>query len=199
MSFKNDRQRIYNIYAGIKHRCFNKKSYAYHRYGGRGIKICEEWLNDFTSFYNWALENGYASNLTIDRINNDGNYEPNNCRWVTNQEQRYNTCRSRFITINGKTLTIAQWAKESGLDRKVIERRLQKGITGVKLLEETFHRNKNKIIQKDLQGNFLKEWKSLQEIENNTPYVKTPIANVCKKKKYYHTAYGYIWEYKKED
>ncbi len=82
--------RLYNIWRGMKIRCTNEKFRFYRCYGGRGITICDEWMNSFESFRDWALANGYSDELSIDRINNDGNYEPNNCRWVTQSEQNSN-------------------------------------------------------------------------------------------------------------
>jgi hypothetical protein len=86
--------RLFNIWTGIKTRCFNKKVRAYSRYGGRGITLSQEWL-DFTIFHSWALLNGYQKNLTIERINNDGNYEPENCTWITIGEQAKNRCTTK--------------------------------------------------------------------------------------------------------
>jgi len=78
--------KLYNVWGGIKRRCYNKNQKSFKNYGARGIKMCNEWKNDFKSFYEWALNNGYKEGLEIDRINNNGNYEPNNCRWITKQE-----------------------------------------------------------------------------------------------------------------
>ena len=82
--------RLYRIWINMKTRCYNKNTNRYKDYGARGITICNEWRNDFMSFYNWSMNNGYDENLTIDRINNDKNYEPSNCRWITVKEQNRN-------------------------------------------------------------------------------------------------------------
>ena len=89
--------RIYRIWCAMKSRCTNSNVPCYKYYGGRGITVCDEWKNDFMSFYNWAMSHGYAENLTIDRIDVDGNYEPSNCRWATMKEQNKNKRRK----ING--------------------------------------------------------------------------------------------------
>ena len=104
--------RLWNVWYEMKRRCYNPKDNSYKRYGGRGITICNEWLNDFMSFYKWAIDNGYVYNdkerLTIERINNDGNYEPKNCTWKTYKEQSLNTRRNRRFLFNGEMLTIKE-------------------------------------------------------------------------------------------
>jgi hypothetical protein len=92
------RARIYVIWKAMRQRCNNPKNDGYHRYGGRGITVCAEWLI-FENFYAWAMSHGYADNLSIDRINNDGNYEPSNCRWATPKEQASNRITSKKADI----------------------------------------------------------------------------------------------------
>lgn len=105
-------KRLYGIWKGIKTRCFNQNSTEYFDYGGRGITMCDEWRNSFQSFYDWSIENGYVNNLTIDRKDTNGNYEPSNCRWVTMKVQSNNTRKNLLFQINGKTLTMANISEE---------------------------------------------------------------------------------------
>lgn len=103
--------RLHNIWMGLRNRCNNPKGQDYHYYGGRGIKICEEW-SEFLNFYNWANNNGYEDTLTIDRKDPNGNYSPENCRWSTMEEQANNRNSNINLTYKGITKNIAQWAKE---------------------------------------------------------------------------------------
>lgn len=126
--------RIYREWCHMKERCNSVKHKSYKHYGGKGIKVCEEWQKDFIPFYEWSMNNGYRDNLTLDRIDVDGNYEPNNCRWITNLEQQRNKKNNRFLTIEGITKTVSEWATISNLDRHTIYYRLDKGETGVEVL-----------------------------------------------------------------
>ena len=118
--------RLHSIWANIKSRCHNSNLPDYKNYGGRGIEICNEWINDFKAFYDWAMQNGYADNLTIDRIDVNGNYCPENCRWVSRETQAKNKRTNRYLTWNGKTQTITAWAKEVHLSHASIAYRLDK-------------------------------------------------------------------------
>lgn len=126
--------RIYIIWRNMKRRCNNPKDKRYSRYGGRGIKVCTEWNKSVKTFAEWAFEHGYNDKLTLDRINNDGDYEPNNCKWSNQQEQCRNRSTNRNITYKGKTKILIDWAKELGIQRQTLEKRLKKGWT----VEEAF-------------------------------------------------------------
>ena len=119
--------RLYRIWKAMRVRCNNPNSKEYYRYGGRGIKVCKSWDNYF-AFREWALGNGYDDSLTIDRIDNNDGYSPDNCRWITLAEQQQNRSRCVMITHNGKTQNISQWSREYGIDRHVLRRRLLMGI-----------------------------------------------------------------------
>lgn len=115
--------RLYLIWQKMKDRCSNTNNPHYHRYGGRGIKVCDEWYNSFVPFYEWAINNNYTEELTLDRIDNDGNYEPSNCRWVTMQEQCNNRSSNIKITIGNATKTLLQWCEIFEVDYGTVRTR----------------------------------------------------------------------------
>lgn len=119
--------RIHAIWSGIITRCTNKNRKSYKDYGERGIKMCDEWRDDFLSFYNWSMANGYDDSLTIDRIDVNGNYEPSNCRWIPKGEQSKNTRRNRFIERNGETHTLTEWENIMGIRDCCFRSRLRMG------------------------------------------------------------------------
>lgn len=104
--------RLYKIWKGIKRRCSSPTYSGYKNYGGRGITLCAEWAESFEAFRDWAIANNYRDGLSIDRINNDANYEPGNCRWATAAEQLRNTRRSRVIAAFGQSKVVEDWAKD---------------------------------------------------------------------------------------
>lgn len=119
--------RICNIWRGMKDRCYNPNCKAYKNYGERGIKVCDEWIHDLQAFFDWSMNNGYSENLTIDRIDVNGDYSPENCRWVDMTIQANNTRSNHLIACDGKTMTIAEWSRETGIKQHTIIRRLNLG------------------------------------------------------------------------
>lgn len=117
--------RLYRIWQNMKARCYRESARGYENYGGRGISICQEWKDDFLSFKNWAYSNGYNESLTIDRIDVNGDYSPNNCRWVTNKEQQNNRRDNRIYEYGRKTLTLSQWSELLGINYKTLEKRIE--------------------------------------------------------------------------
>ena len=124
--------RLYEIWQGIKKRCYNPHDVRYDRYGGRGIKVCDEWREDFSAFYGWAMQNGYDETLTIDRIDNDGDYCPENCSWSNPQEQARNRSSNIRITIGNATKTLTEWCEIFQVDSKVVFARYHRnGFIGI--------------------------------------------------------------------
>lgn len=122
--------RLYHIYLGMIDRCFDgQNSRQYNNYGGRGITVCKEWMGaeGAKRFKQWAMENGYSNDLSLDRINVNGNYEPSNCRWVTMKVQNNNKRDNHYITIGDETKTMKQWAEEVGLNYTTLRARIDHG------------------------------------------------------------------------
>lgn len=122
--------RLYNIWTGMIQRCYNLDNPSFCGYGGRGIKVCDEWLFSYFAFERWARGNGYKDNLTIDRIDNDGEYSPDNCRWATRKQQQNNRRNNVIITVNGDEMTVAEAADKYGVSRHNAYQRVRAGWTG---------------------------------------------------------------------
>lgn len=118
--------RLYYIWSTMRQRCNNPNNHKYKNYGDRGIKICNEW-NLFENFMAWALSNGYSDELTIERINVNGNYEPCNCKWVTNDEQQRNKRNNKYLILKGEKRTLSEWSRITGLNHTTILKRLKIG------------------------------------------------------------------------
>lgn len=119
--------RIYGIWKTMKTRCNNKNSPKYKNYGSRGIVVCDEWRNDFEAFYNWAMNNGYRDDLSIDRIDNDGNYSPDNCKWSTPKQQVRNRRNTVCLTYNRETKSLAEWCEILNLNYHTVYDRHKHG------------------------------------------------------------------------
>jgi hypothetical protein len=123
------KKRIHNIWCGMKARCYNQNVKSYPQYGGRGITVCEQWRNDSVAFIEWSLANGYTNSRSIDRIDSNGNYEPRNCRWVLWDIQCRNTRQNHFVSINGITKCLSDWAREYGVTVQTAIKRMKRGWT----------------------------------------------------------------------
>ena len=135
--------RIYNIWRQMKSRCYSPNCKRHKFYYDKGIIVCNEWKNDFVTFYNWAIENGYKENLTLDRIDNDGNYEPNNCRWATITEQNNNQSNNIKIRYNNKTYSVKEFSNEYKIKRDTLCYRLKKGWSIKKIINTPIQSKKS--------------------------------------------------------
>lgn len=124
--------KLFDVWRHMRERCYKKYHKSYKDYGGRGIKVCDEWENNFNAFYEWAIVNGYDENApfmqcTLDRIDVNGNYEPSNCRFISIKEQCNNRRNNHFIEYNGEMHTIAQWSEIIGVSYGALYQRLKNG------------------------------------------------------------------------
>lgn len=199
--------RIYRIWGRMKARCYNPNEKSFKNYGGRGITICDEWLNDFSSFYNWSMQNGYSDSLEIDRINNDLGYSPSNCRWITHQEQQYNKRTNRLVTYNDETKPLKSWTEELGLDYHRVNLRLLNGWD----VEDAFwsssdehfkkiHGNAHHmkaVIQYDLEMNLIGIYDSIKQAAQATNIDQRGISRCCHEKQ--KQCKNFIWKFKVGD
>lgn len=135
---------LHNVWNGMKTRCYNRNHKYFHRYGGRGISVCDAWRDNFLDFYNWCVDHGYKNGMTVDRIDNDGDYKPSNCRLVDYVEQANNRSNTIYVIHNGKSYTISDICKLTGLKRRTVYERIKKGlpfeeITNTELKKNQFY------------------------------------------------------------
>lgn len=119
------RTKLRRVLTSMRSRCENPNHVSYKNYGGRGIDVCEEWKTDFMSFYNWAINNGYKDDLQIDRIDNNKNYEPSNCRWATRKENLMNKRTTLIYEYNGQVKTLKDWSEQYGIPYKRLRCRVK--------------------------------------------------------------------------
>lgn len=128
------RTKVYRAWQQMKQRCFNKKNKGFGHYGGRGVIVCARWRDSFENFYK-DMGEPPTKNHSIDRINNDGNYEPNNCRWATIKQQNQNQTKTIYLTYKGKTKTISEWSREIGISIQTMHSRRRLGFSVERILE----------------------------------------------------------------
>lgn len=144
----NRNSRLYNIWNNMKMRCINPNSISFKNYGGRGIKVCDNWFNSFENFYKWAMNNGYDNTLTLDRIDNDGDYKPSNCKWSDYTHQERNRRNNHILEYNNEKHTIAEWSELTGIPYKTLWKRVKKGWSVEKSLTQLL-RGQKELIWRD--------------------------------------------------
>ena len=166
------RKHLAIVLCNMRKRCYKPNSNCYKNYGGRGITVCDEWngKDGQKNFYKWAIENGYKKGMSIDRIDNNGNYTPENCRWATPKTQAYNRSTNSYITIHGKTQTVSEWADEIGISRGAMQNRLRYGWSEDRLLEPAYEPLKMSKGQMSAEIRRLRKFEKEinQKIENGT-------------------------------
>lgn len=168
---EKDKKRLTIIRHSMYCRCYYPTTNGYKNYGGRGIKMCKEWINTPQSFYEWAINNGYKDGLSIDRINVNGNYEPSNCRWVTKEVQDNNRRTSRKITYEGKTQTLSQWSKEYNINSTTLSDRLKAGLSIGEALNKPVIKSGGKILYTlNNETKLLSEWCQIYNISYQTAW-----------------------------
>lgn len=194
-------KRLLMTFRNMKARCYNVNDPHYKNYGGRGIKICDEWLNDYSKFEEWAFANGFDDNLSgkensIDRIDVNGSYEPSNCRWVTMKEQSRNTTKTRRITFNNETKILADWGREIDMTSPCLAKRIDKFDGDLyKAFNLKKYKMKGTILQKNKKGKIIGRFNSFKEAEEKTGVRGCNISKVVNKAYASHTAGGYYWEW----
>lgn len=151
ISHGKSKTKLYHVWTSMKGRCFRESDNAYKNYGKRGIGMCEEWINDFNAFHEWAITNGYKEGLTIERIDNDSGYFPDNCKWIPRKEQSRNRRSCHYITYHGETKTLSEWSRLLHIDRECVRNReaeLGDGSLAIEaVLNSPKHLNKLKVME----------------------------------------------------
>lgn len=158
--------RLFNIWRGMRTRCYSKSDYHYKWYGARGITVCDDWKNDFHSFYDWAMENGYQDGLSIDRIDNNGDYCSENCHWITQHEQTYNTRKNVYLTYNGETKCVSEWSDIIGISNGTLYHRIKCGWSDEKILTTpvTVPETQQIMLEIDGQRRSIQEWSKISGV-----------------------------------
>ena len=161
---KKERKRLRSIYNGMRLRCYNENSINYKYYGGKGVTICDEWLLSFENFFDWAINNGYNENLTIDRTDSEKEYSPDNCKWSTKKEQAYNRSMSVKLTLNGRTMYMTEWAEELEIDKKILSWRYNNGWSDEEILSRPRDYKESKLLLNG-ETHSMSEWSRITGIK----------------------------------
>lgn len=133
--------RLHNIWLTMRQRCFKPNSSGFKKYGAKGITVCDDWKHSFESFRDWAYSNGYKDDLTLDRINPKGNYEPVNCRWATQKEQQNNRSNNVYLTYKGETHSLIEWCEITGMSYMQLYDRFWRGWDIQRIFEQPLRKS----------------------------------------------------------
>lgn len=191
-----DYAKLYDVWKHLRERCYKPNAKEYAAYGGRGIKVCEAWKNSFEAFSDWAIENGWKPGLTIERIDVNGNYAPDNCKFITKQEQRYNLQKSIFLTINGESKSLPEWCDIFGIKRGMAINRINRGETDPARIffNGDIRDCGRRILQETVDGKLVNEYPSARVASDATGISLSAIHNCCRGLS--KTSGGYSWHYK---
>ena len=167
---KKIRRKLQKVFRSMMYRCYNEDNHVYKYYGGKGIRICDEWTESFDNFYHWTLLNGYREGLSIDRINVNGNYSPENCRWATMKEQARNRTNTVLVEYNGKKMTLREWSEELNISLSTITKRKHNGYSDKEIIEGKPKRKRgaNIYLQYNEESLTIKEWSKKLDIKEST-------------------------------
>lgn len=163
IKYSIENKRMFQIWCNMHKRCKRNDQRDSKYYFGKGVKVCQDW-DVYENFQSWAFENGYADNLTLDRIDSKGNYEPSNCRWITMAEQQRNKSNCYYVTINGVQKTLSEWAREIGIPRETLRYRVEKNLPVNKLLAKSMAKEQKKeVVQISPTSEVVNKWDSITE------------------------------------
>ena len=201
-AYKNDpiKRKANTAWKNMKRRCYNPSHRDFHRYGGRGIGICDEWRDSFIPFYEWSLSNGIALDLTIERKNNDANYSPDNCEWATHKTQGNNRSTNVVVEFDGGSKTVQQWADSLGISHESMDKRLKSDLWSLEeALTTPMHGRKpkhpalrKKVSQYSLDGELMNTFES---VTSAAKAVGAPTSNISRALTGGYTSRGYYWKY----
>lgn len=196
---------LYKTWCTMKKRCFDKNEKCYKHYGARGITVCDEWVNDYMAFHQWSIENGYSKGLTIERIDVNGNYCPENCKWITQQKQLWNRTDTIYITDNnGTTKPLAEWCNILNFPSKLADGRYRKLLNSGNEISFDYIfapssrknvKGNQRIYQYSLTGELIKIWNTTSEIKETGLYNQRAVLNCCYGTSKTHK--NYVWHFGK--
>lgn len=157
--------RLYYVWLSMRNRCYRPQTNGYERYGGRGITVCKEWREHFEPFAEWAITNGYRQGLQIDRVDNNGNYEPQNCRWVTHRENLNNTSRTFHLQYKGRSYTAQEAAEAFNISAALLRERIHRGWSVEEAITTPVAIGNNQTLRSDKNG-IKRQDESIQHIGN---------------------------------